>query len=158
MAAHYRCHRLRTYCFSLFPHIPLLPFYCRENLSNHYFFQFVHPLVGLLIAVGMLVLTLFAVGAACTNTYHQQLLLLVREWEWEWAIPLLSRHSLQVVLMGTHLVHVYEASRANAICTELGVCSGYKRWWVMQTFFFGIGSLSILHSRQEFMQRSRKRI
>lgn len=104
----------------------------------------------MLIALGMFLLTFFAVGGKSTVPYFDLLYDNMHVWGCDGSF--VTRRNLQVVLVGAHMAHVYEARQAMTICDELGVRSGLKLCWAMQTFVFGIGSLSILHARQDFMR------
>ena len=67
-----------------------------------------------------------------------------------------SKFGLQVVLSMAHIVHLFETWKAISICNEIGVRRNLKLCWAVQTFMFGIGSLSMLLSRRKFMKLKQK--
>lgn len=118
------------------------------------FFQLVHPAVALLIAAGMLLLTLFALEDEHTDTAH--MLRAVGQLKALAYFLFRSRVGLRLVLLAAHAAHAYEAWLAVRICSELGVRGGLKACWAMQTLLFGIGSLGMLREKQNFMLSLKK--
>ena len=117
------------------------------------YFQLVHPAVALVIAAGMWLLTLLALrdeGTAHSWAALNHLRAL------GYFAFFRSRRGLRLLLLCAHAAHVYQAWQAVCICRELGVRGGLTRRWALQTFLFGIGSLSLLHTRQEFMHNLKK--
>lgn len=103
-------------------------------------FRYPNIYVLILISIGMGMLT-FCALADEDYTYPRGL----QELKLLSYYILRSKRNLMILLIGAHVVHLYEAREAYRISTKaLKSCTGCAWSWTIQSFFFGIGSLSIL--------------